>query len=159
VWHEVRAALESEEVAVGARQASVNVQFGRNEISLTPGEPNPDGTRAGLTSGVMLDGMTRGENESAEDLPVLVSTTYSPDWRAREGNRIYAATPFFMLTFLKQPTHLVFARNAADIVVLWASGVSLLSLCAYVGVGLRRRRRVEEFDGQRSMRSEETVAT
>jgi hypothetical protein len=147
-WREVRAALESEEVAVGAEQASVNVQFGRNEISLTPDEPNADGTRAGLISGVMPDGTTRGETNGAEDLPVLVSTTYSPDWRAREGNKIYAATPFFMLTFLKQPTHLVFARSAADVAGLWASGVSLLSLCAYVGVGFRRRRGVEEFESR-----------
>ncbi|HST53952.1 MAG TPA: hypothetical protein VLJ61_18240 [Pyrinomonadaceae bacterium] len=142
VWRGVRAALESEEVASGAKDSSVGVQFGRNEISLTPGELKPDETRA------------------AEDLPVLVSTTYSPDWRAREGNRIYAATPFFMLTFLKQPAHLVFARGPADVAGLLASGVSLLSLCVYTGAGLRRRRRgVEEFDRHGSMQTKERIAS
>jgi hypothetical protein len=115
-WREVRAVLEREEIAVGEKDSSVNIQIGRNEISLTP-----DGTHA------------------AGDLPVLVSTTYSPDWRAREGNKIYAATPFFMLTFLKQPTHLDFARSTADAAGLWASAVSLLSLCVYVGAGRGRK--------------------
>jgi hypothetical protein len=135
-WRDVRAALESEEVAVAAKESQVSVQFGRNEMTLTPDE------------------LTQEENGDAEDLPVLVSTTYSPDWRSREGNKIYAATPFFMLTFLKQPSHLVFARSTADVAGLWASGVSLLSLCAYVGVGLRRRRVVEEFASPRSDISE-----
>ncbi|MDQ3747244.1 MAG: hypothetical protein M3444_22970, partial [Acidobacteriota bacterium] len=101
LWRDVRAALESEKVAVVENsqtvgdgedsqtvgdnssadpKASVKTQVGRNELSLMP-----EATHATV------------------DLPVLVATTYSPDWRAREGRQVYAATPFFMLTFARGP--------------------------------------------------------
>lgn len=114
LWRDVRAALESEKVAVNedpsdGASASVKTQLGRNEMTLTPAA-----TRA------------------ATDLPLLVATTYSPDWRAREGNRIYPATPFFMLTFARGPVHLAYTRSALDRAGLWASGLALLALCCFV---------------------------
>lgn len=120
-WREVRSALESEEVAVDESAASVSTVVGKNELSLTL-----DASRA------------------KEDVPVLISTTYSPRWRVREGNGIYAATPFFMLTFARGPVHLSYARDAKDRAGLWASGLALLALCGYVSVPRRRGASVDD---------------
>jgi hypothetical protein len=122
IWRDVRAALEGEKVAVvksssSGEQASVTTQVGRNEMSLTPDAP-----------------------PGAGDLPVLVATTYSPDWRAREGNRIYAATPFYMLTFAREPVHLDYARSTLDRAALWASGLTLLALCCFAFIPRREER-------------------
>ena len=114
LWREVRAALEREKVEVDGGGASVSTVVGKNELSLAPDAPRASG-----------------------DVPVLVSTTYSPRWRAREGNRIYAATPFFMLTFARGPVHLSYARDAKDRAGLWASGLALLALCGYAFVPRR----------------------
>jgi hypothetical protein len=116
-WREVRAALEREEVTVDESVASVSTVVGKNELSLALDAPR-----------------------ATEDVPVLVSTTYSPRWRAREGNRVYAATPFFMLTFARGPVHLSYARDAKDRAGLWASGLALLVLCGYASVPRRRMR-------------------
>lgn len=120
VWRDVRAALESEKIAVGEGASAggggrVTARAGRDELSLTPEAP-----------------------AGAGDLPVLVATTYSPDWRAREGNRVYAATPFFMLTFARGPVRLVYARGTLDRAGLWASGLTLLALCCFVLAPRRR---------------------
>jgi hypothetical protein len=119
VWRDVRAALDSEKVAVGDEssfgvRASVTTQAGRSELSLTPDAPHDAG-----------------------DLPLLVAETYSPDWRAREGNRIYAATPFFMLTFARGPVRLVYARSELERAGLWVSGLTLLALGCFVCVPRR----------------------
>jgi hypothetical protein len=120
LWRDVRAALEAEKVAVAddssdGAKASVKTEVGRNEMTLTPEAPHV-----------------------AADLPVLVATTYSPDWRAREGNAVYAATPFFMLTFARGPVHLFYSRSALDRAGLWASGLTLLALCCFAFVPRRR---------------------
>jgi hypothetical protein len=120
-WREVRAELEREEVSVDESAASVSTVVGKNELSLTLDAPR-----------------------ASEDVPLLVSTTYSPRWRAREGNRIYAATPFFMLTFARGPVHLSYARDAKDRAGLWASGLALLALCGYVSVPRRRGAGVDD---------------
>ena len=116
LWREVRAVLEWEKIVVDESDASVSTVVGKNELSLAL-----DAARA------------------PGDVPVLISTTYSPRWRAREGNRIYAATPFFMLTFARGPLHLAYARDAVDRAGLWASGLTLLALCGYAFVPRRRR--------------------
>ena len=114
LWRDVRAALEREKTAVEGSAASVSVVVGKNELSLALDAPR-----------------------ASEDVPVLVSTTYSPRWRAREGNRVYAATPFFMLTFARGPVHLYYGRDAVDRAGLWASGFTLLALCGYAFVPRR----------------------
>jgi hypothetical protein len=114
LWREVRAALELEKVRVDESAVPVSTFVGKNELSLVLEAPR------------------------AADVPVLVSTTYSPRWRAREGNRIYAATPFFMLTFARGPVHLSYVRDAKDRAGLWASGIALLAVCGYAFVPRRR---------------------
>ncbi|MDQ3918396.1 MAG: hypothetical protein M3348_07945 [Acidobacteriota bacterium] len=130
LWRDVRAALESEKVAVAEDsqtvggnssvdpKASVKTQVGRNELSLTPEAPR-----------------------ATVDLPVLVATTYSPDWRAREGRQVYAATPFFMLTFARGPAHLVYSRSTLDRAGLWASALTLLALCCFAFIPRRESSR------------------
>jgi hypothetical protein len=120
-------ALKADRAAADARTISINpisinTEVGKNQMILSP-----DATPAGGA------------------VPVLVSSTYSPNWRAREGNQIYAATPFFMLTFESGPTHLAYARGAVDRAGLWASALSLVLLCGYAGAGrLRVRGRAHE---------------
>lgn len=114
LWREVRAALEREKTEVDEGSASVSTVVGKNELSVAL-----DATRA------------------AGDVPVLVSTTYSPRWRASEGKRVYAATPFFILIFARGPVHLSYARDAKDRAGLWASGLALLAVCGYVFVPRR----------------------
>lgn len=111
LWREVRAALEREKTEVDEGSASVGTVVGKNELSLALDAPH-----------------------ATCDVPVLVSTTYSPRWRAREGNRVYAATPFFILIFARGPVQLSYARDAKDRAGLWASGLALLALCGYVFV-------------------------
>lgn len=114
LWRGVRDALEREKTEVAGSSVNVSTFVGKNEMRLAPAAP------------------------TAEDgVPVLVSTTYSPRWRAREGNRIYAATPFFMLTFARGPVHLSYGRDAGDRAGLWASGIALFALCGYAFIPRR----------------------
>lgn len=128
-WREVRVALESEKVPVDESAFTVKTFVGKNEMSLT------------------LD-----TQHTALDVPVLVATTYAPRWHAREGNRIYAATPFFMLTFARGPVHLSFERSATDLAGLWASGFTLFALCGYVFAARRRGKNVVYAEGESSVR-------
>lgn len=121
-WKAVRALLEGNEVAVeanetgvDARTLKVSAEVGKNVIDLTP-----------------------SASSSTGDLPVLVVTTYSPNWRAHDGENIYAATPFFMLTFVGRPTRLTYGREAADRAALWGSGLSLVALFSFAGSGRRK---------------------
>lgn len=115
VWRKVRAALEEEKVAVSVEASTVTTQLGPNKMRFTPDAAN-----------------------DPQDLPLLISTTYSPNWRAEEGNQVYAATPFFMLTFSRGPVQIVYGRSARDIAGLWASGFTLLGLFGYAFNAWRR---------------------
>jgi hypothetical protein len=115
VWQDVRAALEHEKVAVENSSASVGASVGKNELRLT------------------FD--ARGADE---EVPVLVATTYSPNWRADAGKQVYAATPFFMLTFTRGDVQLEYARGTSDRAGLWASGVTLFGLFGYAFIARRR---------------------
>lgn len=123
VWREVRAALEDEKVGVENSDASVGAVAGKNELSLT-----------------------LGARRVEEDVPVLVATTYSPNWRAREGNQVYAATPFFMLTFARGDVHLEYARGATDSAGLWASVAALFGLFGYAFVARRKAKETSVAD-------------
>lgn len=72
-------------------------------------------------------------------LPVLIQTAYHPNWRTEDGSPLYAATPFFMLTFTGGPTHLVYERGWLDRVGLLASAVTLFTLCGYTAWRLHAR--------------------
>ena len=71
-------------------------------------------------------------------LPILISTTFHPRWHSDDGGQIYAATPFYMLTFTQGQTRLVYEREWYERVALWASAATLLvllSLCVWKAAG------------------------
>ena len=51
---------------------------------------------------------------SGGSIPALINTTYHQNWRRDDGGAIYSASPFFILTFIRQPTQLIYARNWFD---------------------------------------------
>lgn len=65
------------------------------------------------------------------EVPVLIGSTYHPNWRRMGGGSIYAASPFFMLTFARGPVKLVFARGPLEIAAACVSATTLLLLCVY----------------------------
>jgi hypothetical protein len=67
-------------------------------------------------------------NYSGAEAPVLIATTFHPRWRREDGGRIYAATPFYMLTFTDHPVSLRFGRDWYDLVALLVSCVTILAL-------------------------------
>lgn len=77
--------------------------------------------------------------------PVLVSTSFHPNWRAEPGHVIYAADPMYMLTFARRSTRLTFARTPLDVQGAWASAFVLLALVGFTllsaTLALLRRRR------------------
>jgi hypothetical protein len=85
--------------------------------------------------------------QNSEAVPVLVATTYHPNWRRSDGGAVYAATPFFML-FVDKSVSLNYGRRSLEKPALWVSTVSLLLLSVVttwryrrVISDLRRRRR------------------
>jgi hypothetical protein len=71
-------------------------------------------------------------------VPVLIDTTFHPDWRREDGGALYAATPFAMLTFVDRSVTLNFARRPLDQIALYLSGCTLVALCGFVAWTLRR---------------------
>jgi hypothetical protein len=82
-------------------------------------------------------------------LPVLISSTFHPNWQSANGERIYVASPMFMLTFVQQPTQLHFARSRLDFIGLAASTVVVAGLLGMIAWHYRRvliRRREPAVD-------------
>lgn len=67
----------------------------------------------------------------SDSLPVIIATTFHPNWRREDGGKIYAATPFYMLTFVRQATRIVYERRWHDTLALWYSALTLISLCVF----------------------------
>jgi hypothetical protein len=70
-------------------------------------------------------------SEGGVEAPILIATTFHPRWRREDGGKIYAATPFYMLTFTAHAVSLRFGRDWYDVLALWVSGVTLLVLLCY----------------------------
>jgi len=71
------------------------------------------------------------------DVPVLIATTYHPNWRRTDNEPIYTATPFFMLTFVKESAQLVYERRSLDRLGVVVSASALLLLCCVTAWRLR----------------------
>lgn len=112
VWREIQQALDQSKVIVNTSLARP-LESERHQLAIT----------------IIPD---HAVSTSEERLPVLIPTTYHPNWRRTDGDTIYPATPFFMLTFAREPMRLVFARRPLDWAGLVASAATLLTLCAYV---------------------------
>lgn len=122
-WGRLRQALEGHKVATGAvADAALGAALRPGVIPLDP----PEG--------------------SANPIPVLIATTFHPDWQRGDGGEVYAATPFFMLTFISGHDALVFDRSGADRVGLYTSGATLLLLLLFIALyrGARGPQREEQ---------------
>jgi hypothetical protein len=67
---------------------------------------------------------------AAGETPALLAATSHPRWRRADGGRVYTASPFFMLTFVRDATNLVFERAGYERAALWVSGGTALLLCS-----------------------------
>ncbi|MGB7926092.1 MAG: hypothetical protein WCF57_22825 [Pyrinomonadaceae bacterium] len=107
-WAAVRRALENNKAATNIPQTAITYEF------------KPSGLTINSNSEYHQSG-----------IPVLINTTFHPNWRRSDGGAIYAATPFYTLTFIHQPAHLNFERRWYDFIALWASAATLITLCLY----------------------------
>jgi hypothetical protein len=106
-WKAIRQKLESHKVTIESPtpiNMNLTIKTGQTELSIDPGT-------------IPID-----------EVPVLIGTTYHPNWVREDKGPIYAATPFFMLTFVRQQTRLTFARRPSDWVSLIISASALLVL-------------------------------
>ncbi|HKY04250.1 MAG TPA: hypothetical protein VJQ56_05150 [Blastocatellia bacterium] len=73
-----------------------------------------------------------------ESIPVVIDTTFSPNWRRDDKEPIYPVTPFFMLTFVDKDARIEYGRGTAAKAGL-ALSVLFLSAVALLFVAGRRR--------------------
>src|ERR1043165_9164095 len=89
-------------------------------------------TEAAVVTGeVNGDSIQLNNNAPSVAVPVLISTTYHPNWQASNSQKIYAANPMFMLTFVSEPVRLTFERRGLDRAGVWASLVTLIALFGF----------------------------
>lgn len=136
-WREVRRTLDERKEAVEAGQPPT-AEVGREVINIA------------------------ATGQRAEAAPVLIRTTFHPDWRRRDGGAVYPVTPFFMLTFVREPAELVFARGAFARVGLAVSACTLLLLCgftvwSYRGRLARAARKLFSVVGRRARRGDKVA--
>jgi len=107
-WHLVRRALERQRVAVQASGVVGEINY--NEIRLNPTVASADNL-----------------------VPIMIRSSYHPNWQREDHGAIYAVTPFNMLTFINRPVRLLYSRRRLDSLGLWFSGgvfiVLLLGTC------------------------------
>lgn len=103
VWLRIKEILNAEKLRV-ADDAPLAVSREQNAITLTP--------LASLNQRV----------------PVLLDTTFHPDWRRDDHAAIYAVTPFNMLTFLERRVSLTYERSPLERGAAELSAVTLILL-------------------------------
>lgn len=133
-WAAIRRALDQNKVpalvapdgsplALEAEPKTVPVEVGKNSIKLT-----------------------RAVNESVgavEPAPILVATTFHPKWRRTDGGMLYAATPFYMLTFAEGSVTLTFSRQWYDWAALWVSAIAFVGLACFTArSALRSKKKI-----------------
>ena len=125
-WREIQKVLNETKIPVIAFSSSgvagkggaVSGEIARNQVRIDPGRLAPP--------------------ELANGVPVLISTTYHPNWRRQDGEEIYAATPFQTLTFVTGPATITYGRTAFDKAGLWGSIATLILLCGLAVIPFRR---------------------
>jgi hypothetical protein len=104
-WMAIRRAVERHKVAVETHATEVTAEIDNASIY------------------VRLAGKT------SEPAPILIETTCFPSWVRDDDTPIYAATPFFMVTFVQETARILYVRSWIDYVALIVSGISLLVVC------------------------------
>jgi hypothetical protein len=69
----------------------------------------------------------------SESLPVLIRTSYHPNWRSSAGTNVYPTTPFFMLTFVNNDNDIIYGRSWLDWIALYCSA-GLFGLACFLTV-------------------------
>ena len=100
-WSQIRDILDRHKIAT--EPVSLSVETRSREISINLQAGSGTATPVGV--------------------PVLINTSFHPNWQSDQT--VYVASPMYMLTFVRGPTHLYFARRTIDYVGLWASGIVL----------------------------------
>lgn len=106
MWQTIREILSNNKVPTGVNDVSVSAQKLLNQIHIN----------------------FTADNE----IPVLVANTFHPSWKRSDGKEIYTATPFYQLTFVKEPIDLIYERNSIDKI---ASLISAITLLLIIGIG------------------------
>ncbi len=132
-WTAIRRALDQNKIPTFAApdnsSVSVPVETGKNSIKLNYA---PVDEAAGMS----------------EPAPILVATTFHPKWGREDGGMLYAATPFYMLTFADRPAALTFSRQWYDKAALWVSAITFAGL-AFFTTRLFSTQRDKGSKGQR----------
>lgn len=106
IWRQIEQALDKRKIPVSAKAvAGVTGQVEQHKINVNLSEP------------------------LSEPVPVIIDITYHPNWQRTDGGALYPTTPFFMLTFVREPAQIQFARRPTDWAGLWISAATLLLLC------------------------------
>ena len=108
-WKTIRGILERNKIATGAGPSDVEGEIAHNTIRVA-------------------------NKTTSNAVPVLVATTFHPNWNRNDGGAIYAATPFYMLTFLEHPISINYQRTVLDRLGIWLSGIGFVVLCLAVVV-------------------------
>jgi hypothetical protein len=114
-WTAIRSILENNKIPTGA--PVVNGDIKQNSIRV-------DTTAAPASGG---------------DVPVLIRTSFHPNWQRSDGGHLYIATPAFILTFVRQPVTIEFRRRLLDWLGLAISAVTLVGLIVFTVWQSRRR--------------------
>jgi len=133
-WAAIRRALDKNKVptfvapngsppALEAAPEAAPVEIGKNSIKLTHAVNEEVGV--------------------VDPAPILVATTFHPKWRRADGGMLYAATPFYMLTFAARPVALTFSRQWYDRAALWVSAITFVGLACFTAwSALRSKKKI-----------------
>lgn len=108
-WKIIRSALEKNKLATDAAPSDLTGRIDLNTITLTV-----------------------GSSVKADPVPVLIASTFHPNWQRSDGRPTYAVTPFFTLTFVDHSVSIAYGRRRFDKVGLWVSAVTLVMLCGFL---------------------------
>jgi len=128
-WFAIRRALDQNKVPTFVapdgspmKLEAVPVEVGKNSIKLNYAPVN-DAVKA------------------VEPAPILVATTFHPKWRRADGEMLYAATPFYILTFADGPAALTFSRQWYDRAALWVSAITFAGLACFTARSALRNKK------------------
>jgi hypothetical protein len=62
-------------------------------------------------------------------IPVLIANTFHPAWQRTDKHPIYAATPFYALTFVDKSAAIVYGNRWIDRIGLWLTAVTIAFVC------------------------------
>jgi hypothetical protein len=127
VWRRVRGALDGRKVPTGiGTDATFVAGVQQKSIAVTPPAGSP------------------------RDVSLIIAGSFHPNWLREDGERVYLAAPFFMLTFVSRPTVITFDRTWKERAGLYASGATLLVLLFFTAwghPGLSSRRESHDIKG------------